>query len=163
MPRYAKPGTPKRGKAPQREGNPGGRAYANRTDLMAEGAVNGGGPGNHKQPVRVPTGQPYGQAQALEQSQQAAPLPQAPPPPPGRYIEGTRTPQAAVAYRPPNLGLNGPTTRPDEPITAGVPVGPGPGPHREYFSTAAMYRVLARATGNPAMSRLADLAEIQGF
>lgn len=49
-------------------------------------------------------GQPYGEAGAQIASQQA--LPMAPPP----------------------IPLTAPTNRPNEPIQAGLPIGPGPGP-----------------------------------
>lgn len=55
------------------------------------------------QPAVAPPGQPYGQRKAQIEAQQAIPLP-APP------------------------RLDRPTENPDEPITAGLPVGPGPGP-----------------------------------
>lgn len=75
-----------------------GVSYNNRTDL--QGA----------QPVRAATGQPYGQAQAQQQAQRAVPLPQ-------------------QEFVPPNFGaFDRPTEMPHEPVTAGLPVGAGPGP-----------------------------------
>jgi hypothetical protein len=63
------------------------------------------------QPVRTVPGQTYGQAGQQAAAQQAIPLPQsAGPPPPG-----------------PGL-LAAPSNRPGEPVTAGLPIGPGPGP-----------------------------------
>ena len=59
-----------------------------------------------KQPVTAPTGQAYGERKAQVDAQRAIPLPQAPPVVP----------------------LGAPTQRPQEPLTAGLPVGPGPGP-----------------------------------
>lgn len=57
-------------------------------------------------PVRTATGQTYGQAGAQQAAQSAVPM--APPRP--------TTP------------LGAPTTRPNEPVTAGLPTGAGPGP-----------------------------------
>lgn len=73
--------------------------------------VSGPGPYSQRtdrQPIRTPTGLPYGQAQALTQMQQAAPLPAAP-------------------NLPPATPIHAPSERPSEPITAGVDRGPGPG------------------------------------
>ncbi len=70
------------------------------------------------QPVRVPTGLPFGERQALEDQQRAAPLPNSEGGPP--QPAGPPTPQS---LRP---DIYGPTTRPDEPLTAGAPAGPGP-------------------------------------
>jgi len=56
------------------------------------------------QPVRAAGGQPYGRRGAQEAAQRAVPLPQA------RELP---TP------------LHAPSQRPDEPVTAGIPVGPG--------------------------------------
>lgn len=55
------------------------------------------------QPIRTVPGQQYGQAKAQQQAQQAIPLPQVTP-------------------------IHAPTERPTEPVTAGLPIGPGPGP-----------------------------------
>lgn len=57
------------------------------------------------QPVRTATGQPYGAAGAQAASQRAVPLP-----------EGDR---------PLPTPLGAPSSRPGEPLTAGVPFGPG--------------------------------------
>lgn len=78
---------------------------------MTAPQVSGPGPYSQrtdKQPIRTPTGLPYGQAQALTQMQQAAPLMQDP---------STPTP----------IPIHAPSNRPSEPITAGVDRGPGPG------------------------------------
>ena len=108
-----------------------GTAYPNRTDL------------NKSEPVTTATGQEYGQRSQQRAAQRAVPL--APPPQAG--------PAAAPAAAPPQQGgppmpsgppslLSGPppadhqglvsflhpTARPQEPITAGMPTGPGPGP-----------------------------------
>lgn len=59
------------------------------------------------QPIRVPTGLPYGEAGKLAAAQREAPLAQQQPW------------QAQV------VPLDAPTMRPNEPVTDGVPVGPG--------------------------------------
>lgn len=88
-----------------RTGTPGTN-YPNRTDMT--------------QPVRVATGQTYGRAGEQADAQRALPLP-APAPPPAPPAQGTVTAG-------PLTPLNAPTQRPNEPLTAGLPTGPGPGP-----------------------------------
>jgi hypothetical protein len=111
-----------------RQGQPGGQ-YPNRADLRA--------PGNE-----TVKGQPYGQAAAQQAAQRVIPLtppsgPGAAPPGPGGPSAGPSGPGMAPAVSsspqqgkaPGSLGpLTGPTQRPGEPLTAGLPVGPGPGP-----------------------------------
>lgn len=73
-----------------------GANYTNRTDLQ-------------QAPRAADTGT-YGEAADLVRSQQVVPLPEQPP----------------IAAGDPSLLLSRPTERPDEPVTAGVPLGPGP-------------------------------------
>lgn len=97
---YRQPGSP----APV--SGPG--ALSKRTD---------GGPG---QPVRAPSGGAYGERQALEQMQQAAPLSASP----GGDVG---VPQPAEDVTAGLVGLDAPTQMPDEPVTAGAALGDGPG------------------------------------
>lgn len=102
----------------KRSGKPG-TAYSNRSDLT-------------QAPSAAP-GQTYGTATAQLQAQKVAPLPQqaGPPPPAAGSAPGVaQAPGAAPAGPMPGaLGpLNRPTERPGEPLTAGLPFGPGPGP-----------------------------------
>ena len=153
-------------KTPTANGTPTGR-YAQRTDLAARTAAGVGAPAPAPtQPVRVPTGQQYGQAQALTQAQQAAPLPQPAEVPGAQLVPGTTTPVAAQGYTPPNLGLaSTPTGRPNEPLTAGLDIGPGAGPNTgtQRFGAGALLAALAQATGDIRLSEMADLADNQGF
>lgn len=89
---------PRTGRGGKRSGNPG-TAYPNRTDLAAD-----------RQPIAAPQGQEYGERGRQEAAQQQVPLPDI----------------AAMAASLP--GLTDPTQRPAEPLTAGAPIGPGPGP-----------------------------------
>lgn len=92
----------------RRSGSPGS-AYSNRTDLQAA------------QPIRTAPGQPYGAAGQQAAAQQAIPLPATPQP--------SASPVQPPSATPPEPGmLTGPTTRPGEPVTAGLTVGAGPGP-----------------------------------
>lgn len=90
----------------RRQGAPG-QAYGNRTDLN-----------QNRQPVQVASGQPYGARQEQVAAQKAVPLPDAPP-----------VPASPPAPAPGSFGpFTRPTERPNEPLTAGLPIGPGPGP-----------------------------------
>ena len=104
-----------------------GTAYGNRSDL------------NKQEPITTAPGQEYGkrsQQQAAQRSVPMAPPPQAGPAP-AAGAPSAPTPSA----EPPAPIINGlgkgnaglglwthPTERPDEPITAGMASGPGPGP-----------------------------------
>ena len=77
---------------------------------------------DNTQAVRRIPGMPYGEQQELTQQQQAAPLPKA------------TTPQAQPV-RPrrsmPQMDIFAETQRPSEPVTAGLPFGPGVTPQPE--------------------------------
>ena len=89
-----------------------GQAYTNRQDLN-----------ENRQPVTVASGQPYGERGAQELAQRAVALPA---PPPVRAAEASQAPPAPV---PGSAGrFNRATERPGEPLTAGLPIGAGPGP-----------------------------------
>jgi len=70
---------------------------------------------DNTQAVRRIPGMPYGQQQALTQQQQTAPLPK------------DTTPQAQPAMRRPipQMDVFAQTQRPTEPVTSGLPFGPG--------------------------------------
>jgi hypothetical protein len=87
--------------------------------------VNGRG-GNGQsgtQAAKYVSGLPYGEGQALMQTQQAAPLAAAP------SIEQSSMPSglASAAASQPIIPLNAPSQRLDEPVTFGANAGPGPG------------------------------------
>lgn len=92
----------------RRAGSRGG-GYTNRSDLQL--------------PVAAPEGLPYGDAGKLKAAQRAVPMAPAPTPGP--------SPSPPGAEPPPMPGGAGsllrPTERPNEPVTAGMPIGPGPG------------------------------------
>ena len=100
---------PRNGQGGRRQGAPG-KAYSNRLDMN-----------QNRQPVTVASGQPYGARQEQVAAQRALPLPAAPPvpappPPAPGALPGGRGP------------FTRPTEYPDEPLTAGMSMGPGPGP-----------------------------------
>jgi hypothetical protein len=102
---YRQPGSP----APV--SGPG--ALSKRTD---------GPQGGGNQPVRVPTGGQYGDAQASRQAQQGAPMAESAgggQPPQAGLLAGLSLPQGA--------SLADPSSQPGVPVTAGADLGAGPG------------------------------------
>lgn len=105
----------------------GPRTPTNPAPVSGPGALSqrtDGGPG--KQPLRTPTGLPYGEAGALTQLQKSAPLAASP--------GGVGAPAAAAAGGGPAqtpvqvTPFGAPTQQPATPVTAGAALGPGPGP-----------------------------------
>ena len=96
-----------------RRGGTKGGAYPNRSDLRS-------GP----LPVTAPTGLPYGDRAKLVAAQRQIPM--GTPAPPAAAPGATPPPQGPVPGSLP--GLSAPTQRPDEPVTHGLPMGPGAGP-----------------------------------
>lgn len=87
------------------------------------------------QPVRTNRGQEYGAAKAQAEAQAAQPLPTSTATAPnlsqlpGGGRAGDASQRVPVGPEPGSLPrLSDPTARPNEPITAGMPMGPGPGP-----------------------------------
>lgn len=77
------------------------------------------------QPVRVPTGLPYGQAGALAQQEQASAVAQDPSVPASAAATApAQSPVQAMGAQPP-ADLNTPSQRPGEPVTHGADSGPG--------------------------------------
>lgn len=102
-----------RGKGGKRQGKPG-VVYGNRSDLNS--ALNKTGPS-----------QVYGQGVAQQRAMQAVPVA---PPPTSTPLSSAPTSGGGGGGGPINLpDLFAPTTRPDEPVTSGAPLGPGPGPN----------------------------------
>lgn len=90
------------------------------------------------QPIRTTPSTSYGEATQQEEAQRAIPLPRvAPPPDPGPF--------------------NRPTDRPAEPITAGVPIGPGPNDVGVSVDPVAeTLRAAFRTQPTPELSRLLE-------
>lgn len=131
-----------------RAGRPGA-TYGNRTDL-----------GVAKLPAVAAPGQVYGVGKQQTDAQQAVPM--APQPVP----QTPQGPPPAQPVQPGSLGaLDRPTERPNEPVTAGAPVGPGPnnipglpgqqGPGASYSTARDLIRGLV--TQNPGNDALAYL------
>lgn len=92
-----------------------GQAYPNRSDLRAA------------LPLNAPTGLPYGDRQKLISAQRTVPMAPAPAPAPAAP-QGPPAPAAPMPVPGGAGDLLRPTERPNEPVTAGLPMGPGPGP-----------------------------------
>ena len=125
-----------------------GRAYSNRTDL------------NGSLPVTTVPGQPYGAAKQQADAQRTVPMgtPALPPVP-----DLNSHPSPLPGELPP---LTGPSSRPDEPVTHGLPVGPGGGPEvlpinaqpgvgGQYSSARDLIQGLASSTASPSLATLA--------
>jgi hypothetical protein len=93
---------------------------------MADNPIRGvSGPGKFSVRTDLPASQNYGDRKAMQEQIAGAPTARTP------DVRGLPTGQvqaAAQAAQPPVTELYAPTQRPDEPITSGVAVGPGPGP-----------------------------------
>ncbi|WP_434439723.1 hypothetical protein [Lentzea sp. E54] len=120
------------------------------------------------QPIRDLPNPEYGEATAFRDQQKAAPLSQAP------GIPRMETPPPSAGMAAPSSAPTGPlpplfapSQRPDEPITAGVPFGPGPssiGTERapEAYQTSTQLREYANADPTGALAWLANMLQSQG-
>ena len=96
-----------------------GKSYSNRTDLGGQNVVGPKPTATGKVPIQTAPNQAQGQATAQRQAQQVVPIggtPSAPAP---------TQPQAQPSA--PLTSLFAPTANPNEPVTAGVDMGPGAG------------------------------------
>jgi hypothetical protein len=94
---------------------------------MADNPIRGvSGPGKFSVRTDLPASQNYGDRLAMQEQIAGAPTARTP------DVRGLPTGQvqaaAQAAPQPPITELFAPTQRPNEPITSGVAVGPGPGP-----------------------------------
>jgi len=136
-----------------------GKAYSNRTDLNAATTT-------------VP-GQEYGRAAAQQMAMRNVPMASAPQQPAMPTPSAPQSaPQAPMAAPQPQTPLlwDHPNDRPGEPIHAGLPVGPGPGPEAlapppaaAQTPTASLLQQLAMAPGaTPDVRQMASLASRMG-
>ena len=133
------------------EGHGGRRTPANPAPVSnpQSGARTDGGPGSRSQPIRVPAGGSYGQRQAAEALQGAAPLPDETGA--GPVNPGGGAPQGLGPQAPPPLpSLTAPTNRPNEPITAGARMPD----QNQMPDPDLVLRVLYDKTHNPYIARL---------
>lgn len=155
---------PRTGKGGKRTGA-SGTAYSNRSDL------------NTAMPVTTVPGQPYGVAAQQRAAQQAVPMgptpigPAAAPAPAAPAAPAT--PTIGSAFPVPSQPLPGelpwlsPSDYPDEPVTAGVDFGPGPGSEALSIPPMNISRELAMmnqvAAPSALLMDLARAAAIMGL
>lgn len=148
---------PRTGKGGMRQGAVG-QSYGNRTDL------------NTSMPIETAPNQPYGVAAEQRAAQQAIPVaaqplqgvtPQAQAPAqPATVSEQMPQPQQ---HFPGELPFLHPTENPDEPVTAGAMLGPGPGPEALSGPVAPVTNELSAAAaryGSPVLMDLANAAAV---
>lgn len=147
---------PRTGRGGRRE-LPVGQASGNRTDL------------NQHLPVEVASGQPYGQRTQQENAQRAVPMGSTPavtqPMVPLQRTLNQAAPKAG------SLPFLDPTNRPNEPVTAGLPFGAGPGPEvmnqvnvLPLHPVAHAFDELAQSpNASPSVSNLAETARLLGL
>ena len=96
----------------------------------------------------------YGDATAMQQQMQAAPLAKATPTPAATNTQVRQAAQKAVNVEA-ATSLYAPTQRPDEPITHGVDVGPGMGssilnlPNKDQAQYQTAYQMIQQWAQNP--------------
>jgi hypothetical protein len=132
---------------------PGPGAYSARTDT--------GG-----QPIRNLPDPQYGEATEYREQQKGAPL-AATPRVQTPNVPSDRGTVPPATERPPLPPLFAPSQRPDEPITAGVPFGPGPnsiGTERtaEAYQASTQLREYANSDPSGALAWLANMLHSQG-
>lgn len=101
---------------------------------MVDNPIRGvSGPGKFSVRTDLPASQNYGDRKAMQEQIAGAPTART------EDVRGLPTGQvqaaAQAAPQPPVTELFAPTQRPDEPITSGVAVGPGPGPEVMGYAT----------------------------
>jgi hypothetical protein len=134
---------------PRGRGRGGYQAPASPAPVSGPGALSARTDGGAGQPVRIAAGGDFGDRQQMQQLQSSAPLASTGPltdtPSPSGPPPGSLTP------------LTAPTDRPDEPLTHGLPVGPGGGPEvLGLGSPATMGSLLdSLAQTSPAVAQLA--------
>jgi hypothetical protein len=123
------------------------------------------------QPIKAASGGSYGQVTALKEAQKVIPLPNVHAGQPVASGPALAAPAGAATVAPGDINFEGPTQRPNEPVTVGLPVGPGPGPEvlnlpDQAGTTAAMLRTMyanvPQAQNNDFL-RLVELAEQQAW
>jgi hypothetical protein len=104
-----------------------------------------GGPGQAAQGIKSLPNAGYGESKEFRNIQQGAPM-----------ANSKAQPKPAM---PKVTGLGAPTERPNEPITSGIPMGPGPGPEalgRQSFADQKLSDLQALADYLPQFERYAN-------
>lgn len=107
---------------------------------------------------QVPRGQPYGTGAQQERALSVVPLS-------GKQPSPSAMQQTQPGIQPGQIpSLDDPTARPDEPITAGLPIGPGEGPSALGIAPQApvelrILRQMYARSGNEDVRRLIEWTE----
>lgn len=126
------------------------------------------GTGTRNPAKEIPTGQPYGAATEQRTALQAVPAAgptlaatppvTAPEPPQGPpQVDPQAALAAASGYNPTGPTLSDPTQNPNEPVTAGLASGPGPGPEALNMPNPQQQDVATWAHYLPTLEYLASL------
>lgn len=132
-------------------GHGGYRAPANPAPVSGPGALSRRTDGHPAQVLSAAPDQQYGQMKTQLDAQRLAPMAGQAPLPPAANVPAA-SPQAPGPQMPAFNGtpLTAPSTRPNEPVTAGAPAGAGPGP--EVLSSPGAAGGMAATNGS--MTRL---------
>lgn len=125
----------------------GPRTPANPAPVSGPGALSRRTDGGPQQTAYDMGGLPYGQNQDFMQLQQSAPMAATPGPSNTAPLAGP--PQPPVTF-------GGPTQNPAQPLTAGNPQGPGPGPEALAMNQAQSPTLQTFAAIMPQMVKMAD-------
>ena len=148
---------PRTGRGGSRQGTPG-ESYSNRSDLNVKTRL----------PMQAATGQAYGEATTQMNAQRAVPMGR--PATDAVPVGNPSTPPAPAVPPGAVTPLHAPSERPDEPVTAGLPVGAGAGPAglnlltatAGYSTATQQVQALADAApDNPALQYLASRLQVR--
>ncbi len=134
-------------------GHGGMRTPANPAPVSGPGALSQRTDG---QPARYASGMPYGDGQDFYDIQTSAPMASTDNVAAGKRV--ARRSSQGVAGAAPVTPLFAPTERPEEPVTAGAAMGPGPGP--SLASQSDVISSLVTAAANDPTGELDALASI---
>lgn len=132
----------------------GYRRPENPAPVSGPGALSRRTDGGPTQGSKYMAGGQYGEGKQLEELQQSAPMAASNMP----RMSGANA-AAAIANMPPITPITAPTERPDEPMTAGMPFGPGPGPEAlgTRRETGSLSQTVASLIQYDETGELADL------
>jgi len=134
-------------------GHGGMRTPANPAPVSGPGALSQRTDG---QPARYASGMPYGDGQDFYDIQTSAPMASTDNVAAGKRV--ARRSSQGVAGTAPVTPLFAPTERPEEPVTAGAAMGPGPGPMPDQ-TMGSVTEILARTRmSDPNVEYLRELA-----
>lgn len=141
-------------------GHGGSRTPKNPAPVSGPGRLSRRTDGGPQQTQAQMTGLGYGENQEFMDIQSSAPLAAAP------SVSNARSGNVPTGRSAAATPLFSPTQRPDEPVTAGAPFGPGEGPapvQQQRESLADTLQVLAQYDDSGQLSRLAAVARRRGW